>query len=259
MRYCLITGSTGGIGLALAGAYSDAGYKVIATDISGQTAMLRCDYYVQADLNRVVNDEIYAQQIFFKIRQCLTDGGLKALVNNAAIQIIGAAESLTRDDWQQTLNVNLLAPFLFAQAFLPDLEREKGCVINISSIHAQHTKRNFIAYATSKAALSGLTGAMAVELGGRVRVIGIEPAAIETDMLRAGFRDDPEGYQQLSGLHPIGRTGRPEEVAKLAIAITDGGIDFLNGVCVRIDGGISARLVDPDISSLKNNNSMRDR
>lgn len=244
-RYCLITGAAGGIGLALADAFSDAGYSVVATDISAQPATLRSAYFIQADLNRVVNDEAYAQHIFGQIRHCLNGVGLKALVNNAAIQIIGAAESLTRDDWHQTLNINLLAPFFFAQAFLTELEQERGCVINISSIHAQHTKRNFIAYATSKAALSGLTRAMAVDLGERVRVIGIEPAAIETDMLRAGFRDDPVGYQQLNGLHPLGRIGRPDEVAKLALTMADGGMDFLNGVCVRLDGGISARLVDP--------------
>lgn len=244
-RFCLITGAAGGIGLALANAFSDSGYTVVATDISERPATLRSAHFIQADLNRVVNDEIYAQHILDQIRHFLNGVGLKVLINNAAIQIIGGAERLTRDDWHKTLNVNLLAPFLFAQAFLSKLEKAKGCVINISSIHAQHTKRNFIAYATSKAALSGLTRAMAVDLGGRVRVIGIEPAAIETNMLRAGFGDDPVGYQQLNRLHPLGRIGRPDEVATLALAMADGGMDFLNGVCVRLDGGISGRLVDP--------------
>lgn len=243
--YCLITGAAGGIGLALASAFTDAGYKVVATDISARPATLHSAYFIRADLDRVVNDEAYAQIIFGQIRHCLNGVGLKALINNAAIQIIGAAESLTREDWHKTLDVNLLAPFLFAQAFLPDLEKAKGCVINITSIHAEHTKRNFVAYATSKAALSGLTRSMAVDLGGRVRVVGIEPAAIDTAMLRAGFQNDPVGYQQLNGLHPLGRIGRPDEVARLALAVSDGGMDFLNGVCVQLNGGISARLVDP--------------
>ena len=73
---------------------------------------------------------------------------------------------------------------------------------------------------------------------------GIEPAAIDTEMLRAGFHSDPVGYQQLKVLHPLGRIGRRDEVARLASAVSDGGMNFLNGVCVQLNGGISARLVD---------------
>jgi NAD(P)-dependent dehydrogenase (short-subunit alcohol dehydrogenase family) len=121
----------------------------------------------------------------------------------------------------------------------------KGCVINISSIHARLTKPNFVAYATSKAALSGMTRAMAVDLGGRVRVNAIEPAAISTDMLKAGFKDHPEQYAALEQCHPLGRIGTPEEVAALALSIVDGELRFLHGACVGMDGGISARLHDP--------------
>jgi NAD(P)-dependent dehydrogenase (short-subunit alcohol dehydrogenase family) len=107
------------------------------------------------------------------------------------------------------------------------------------------TKKNFVAYATSKAALSGMTKAMAVDLGGRVRVNAIEPAAIETDMLKAGFEGKSELYRQLEAYHPLGRIGRPEEVARLALAMIEGGIDFLDGACVGLDGGISGCLIDP--------------
>lgn len=246
MKFCLITGASGGIGRALVNSFSAAGYHVIATDIGKQPEGMLCTHYIQADLVRIVNDEAYADELFDRIRQYLKGSGLNVLINNAAIQILGGTESLTRQDWRQSLDVNLIAPFLFTQSLLSELESVKGCVLNISSIHARLTKRNFVAYATTKAALSGITRALAVDLGARVRVNAIEPAAIETDMLKAGFEGDPARYQQLKSLHPSNSIGLPEEVANLAFAITCGGMNFLHGSCVGLDGGIGARLFDPD-------------
>src|SRR3546814_5507046 len=102
-------------------------------------------------------------------------------------------------------------------------------VLNIRSIHARLTKPGFAAYATSKAALSGLTRAMAVELGSRVRVNAIEPAAIATPMLRAGFADNENGYRQLNDLHPSGNIGSPDELAQLARLLIASDNNFLNG------------------------------
>lgn len=226
--------------------FHTAGYHVIATDITSRPADLPCAHYIEADLSRTVEDEAYAQGCFGQIRNILNGAGLKALINNAAVQILGGTENLTRQDWRRTLDVNLLAPFLFTQALLPELEAAKGCVINISSIHARLTKKNFVAYATSKAALSGMTRALAIDLGPRVRVNAIEPAAIETEMLKAGFAGKPELYRQLESCHPQQRIGQPEEVARLALAIVEGGMTFLHGACIGLDGGIAARLFDPD-------------
>lgn len=245
-RFALITGAAGGIGRSLVKVFKEAGYKIIATDRTPRPENLFCTQYIQADLDRYVEDETYAHEILDSIRGGLKSNGLKVLINNAALQILGGAESLTRRDWHQTLDINLLAPFLLTQALLPDLESAKGCVINVSSIHARLTKKNFVAYATSKAALSGMTKALAVDLGNRVRVNAIEPAAIETEMLKDGFAGKPELYRQLEGCHPQKRIGQPEEVARLALAIVDGCMDFLHGACVGLDGGISSRLFDPD-------------
>ena len=91
-----------------------------------------------------------------------------------------------------------------------------------------------------------MTRALAVDLGSRVRINAIEPAAIETEMLKDGFAGKPELYRQLKDCHPQHRIGQPEEVARLALAIVGGCMDFLHGACVGLDGGISARLFDPD-------------
>jgi NAD(P)-dependent dehydrogenase (short-subunit alcohol dehydrogenase family) len=244
--YCLVTGGAGGIGQALVRAFSQQGYAVIATDLGPQPDGLPCMHYLQADLARLVNEESYADEVFASFRRWLPPHGLKALINNAAVQILGGVDTLSRQDWTQTLNVNLLAPFLFAQALLPALERAGGSIINISSIHARLTKKGFVAYATSKAALSGMTKAMAVDLQDRVRINAIEPAAIETEMLKAGFDGKPELHSKLKSCHPLQRIGSPAEVASLALMLVNSNIGFAHGACIGLDGGISGKLMDPD-------------
>lgn len=243
---CIITGANGGIGQSLVNVFQDQGYSVIATDHHPETNNIKCNHYIQADLAQVIRDKDYANNFFAEIHEQLNGHGLSAIINNAAIQILGGTDELTLDDWHKTLDVNLLAPFLLSKRLLPELERTTGCILNISSIHARLTKKNFVAYATSKSALSGMTRAMAVDLGNRVRVNAIEPAAIETDMLKAGFSGKAEQYKQLKDCHPQKRIGHADEVAKLALAIIDGDMKFLHGSCIGLDGGISSRLFDPD-------------
>lgn len=244
-QLALVTGAAGGIGNALVTAFTEQGYRVIALDHISKPAGLECWKYICVDLQLLVTDANYAKNHLAEIKNLLGNDCLNALINNAAVQVLGGVSSLNVDDWQQTLNVNLLAPFVLTQALLPQLEAAEGCVINISSIHARLTKPNFVAYATSKAALSGMTRAMAVDLGGRVRVNAIEPAAISTEMLKAGFNEHPEDFSQLEACHPQERIGTPEEVAALALSIASGDLRFMHGACVPLDGGISGRLHDP--------------
>lgn len=246
MQTAIITGATGGIGKALVQTFSEAGYKVIATDQTERPTDLPCFAYQTVDLARLAKDERYATAAITDMRQNLAGQGLDVLINNAAIQILGSIEALTREDWRLSLDVNLIAPFLLTQGLLQELEHTNGCVINISSIHARLTKKNFVAYATTKAALSGMTRAMAVDLGHKVRVNAIEPAAIETSMLRAGFADKPECYGILEACHPQQRIGSTNEVARLALTLASPDTAFLHGSCVAFDGGIGGRLFDPD-------------
>lgn len=245
MGCVIVTGAAGGIGRALVRSYSEAGHAVIAVDRVERPSELDCAHYVACDLQRTVADSTYANEVFAQLRATFTGRPLDVLVNNAAVQMLGPVGSLGRDDWHATLDVNLLAPFFWSQAFLPELEAASGCVVNISSIHAHLTKPGFVAYATSKAALSGMTRAMAVDLGERVRVNAIEPAAISTEMLRLGFAGRDQAYAALETCHPQGRVGSPEEVAALAVAISHGGLRFVHGACLAIDGGIAGRLHDP--------------
>lgn len=246
MPNAVITGAAGGIGQALVRAFTDAGYAVLATDRQPRPDGLACAHYLQLDIGRTVHDEAAAAQAFAQVRAAFGHtSGIDALVNNAALQVLGGADTLTHADWQATLNVNLLAPFFWTQGLLRELEAAHGSVVNISSIHARLTKKDFVAYATSKAALSGMTRALAVDLQGRVRVHAIEPAAIATDMLKAGFAGRPDAYDQLQACHPAGRIGTPDEVAAAAVWLASGSPGFLQGACLALDGGIGNCLLDP--------------
>lgn len=152
-------------------------------------------------------------------------------------------DSLTRNQWQTTLDINLTAPFLLSQGLVNELEAAKGSIVNISSIHAKLTKKNFVAYATSKAALSGMTRAMAVDLGPRVRVNAVERAAMDTDMLRNGFNYDDLKIKKLSSYHPVNIIGEPCDLAKVVISLNS--LPFILGSIFSLSGGIDCKLNDP--------------
>jgi len=241
----LITGALGGIGKALCKAFSEAEYFVIATDKQKKTKAHT--NYLSLDLGKLAQDEELQNDFKAQVDRLLVanDLQLKAVINNAAVQILGTTETLSYDDWMTSLNVNLLAPFYLSKLFLKSLEDANGAIVNISSIHEKLTKPEFIAYATSKAALSSLTKSMALELSHKLRVNTICPAAIETEMLKAGFVGKEKEYQKLEDAHPSGRIGTPEEVANLALYLIDQAPAFLSGSCIELDGGISGRLHDP--------------
>ena len=241
-RTVLITGAAGGIGCALVKKFSDEGFNVVATD-----QMANCDVpdsaqYVQINLQKLATDGIYRLKALQELKGTLPDNRLDVLINNAAVQILDPISDIRIDDWNATVSINLTAPLLLTQAFLEQLSENNGSIINISSIHATRTKPGFLSYSTSKAGLSGLTRAMAVEIGSRVRVNAIEPAAIDTPMLSAGL--SMEELDALGALHPTRKIGNPEEIAEVAIVLA-GSQKFINGACISVSGGIDCLLVDP--------------
>lgn len=223
--------------------FVDAGHQVIAMDQNATTS-LDCYQYISMDLDKYVRDEVYRQECEASWQDAIPD--LDILINNAAVQLLAPVESLTDDMWFRTLNVNLSAPFLLSRFFASRLTAANGSILNISSIHQGLTKKKFVAYATSKSALSGMTKAMAVDFEGKIRVNAICPAAISTPMLKAGFEGQAQKFQMLESYHPSQMIGSPEEVARLALFISEGSNSFINGAVLSIDGGISSVLHDPD-------------
>jgi NAD(P)-dependent dehydrogenase (short-subunit alcohol dehydrogenase family) len=241
----IITGACGGIGSELVRAYRTEGYRVIAVDLKEVSIFPQDVEYLSLDISRIVEDLQARTDLKSAITKQIGDDRLCGLINNAAVQIVKRVEDIQTEDWSLTLNTNLLAPFFISQMFLDNLESGGGSIVNISSVHARQTKKNFTVYATSKAGLSSLTRLMAIELGDRIRVNAIEPGAISTQMLEDGFRTQPEKRILLDELHPMGRIGEPSEVAQLALFLTSSKAEFINGATIAIDGGIRNQLHDP--------------
>ena len=244
MRAVLVTGAAGGIGEALCAAFHGAGWRVVATDFR-KPAPPQADAFIDIDLETLATDDRALAGFKGQVQNALGGEMLAALINNAAVQILGGTASVSAKDWERTLRVNLTAPFCLVQTFLADLEAANGVVINVGSVHAQATKPGFVSYATSKAAVHGLTRALAVDLGPRVRAVCLAPAAVATPMLLAGFADDAQAIADLKNMHPAGRLAQPNEIAEAAVAIADKPFLFSTGSTFWLDGGILSRLHDP--------------
>lgn len=241
-KIILITGVTGGIGSAISSFFKKKGYTVYGTDQFDEIYSEDLDFYIKIDLNKFSSDNEYRKQIENELNDKIQN--LNALVNNAAVQKLGAFEEIQMDDWQYSLNVNVTAPLFLSKILLPRLISNSGSIVNIGSIHNQLTKPNFVSYATSKSALIGLTKSMAVDLKNKVKVNAISPAAIETDMLRAGFDNNEKSIQNLKDLHPTQSIGSPLDVAELCYYLIDNKNAFLHGANITLDGGISSVLHD---------------
>ncbi len=239
----IITGSDGGIGKALVSEYKVKGFYTIGIDKEKSN---HADNNIVCDLADLVNSKEMENKLYSQISEVLEGKMLYVLINNAAIQILDNIDHIKLTDFKKTLDVNLTAPFLLSKLFFQKLKESRGSIINIGSIHAKQTKPRFIAYATSKAALKGLTQAMAIDFGEHVRVNIIQPAAISTEMLIDGFKNNREGLKQLESYHPSGFIGTPEDIAKLAIILSTDESRFINGTAIDIDGAIGVRLHDPD-------------
>ena len=182
-----------------------------------------------------------------RVLELIADNQLTGLINNAAIQIPEALDSISIQNFQKSMQVNVVVPLLLTSLFKHSLIDSKGSIVNIGSIHSRLSKSGFISYATSKTALAGLTRSLAIELAPyQVMVNCVEPAAIDTDMLRTGFNGDNEKLAELNAMHPVHRIGQPEEIAELVAFLIDSKATFMTGATIPIDGAIGARLHDPD-------------
>ena len=247
-KLAIVTGSHGSIGQAICLKLNQMGYDVLGIDNKKNVSTSDPNHFIQLDLKEIVKNSTEWQIALTSIKDWIGSRHLRLLVNNAALQIVEKTEAISRESWKDTFDVNLTAPFFLSQELIDLFCKSEGSIINISSIHARLTKPNFVAYATSKAALSGMTRAMAVDLGNRLRVNSIEPAAIHTSMLEAGFDDEltETMINEIASFHPQNKIGKPEEVAALVYALADGDFKFLHGACVDMSGGISSRLHDPE-------------
>jgi NAD(P)-dependent dehydrogenase (short-subunit alcohol dehydrogenase family) len=239
----LVTGAAIGIGRAILEKFVDSGYKVVGVDRQDRSD-LGYDL-INFDISRLHKNDDICKEFIRNVLE-LVEGRIDVLVNNAAIQIVKPIEEIGVDDWNTTLQTNLLAPFWLVQNFISLIRNNKGNIVNIASIHARATKSGFSLYATSKGALESLTRSLAIELAPEVRVNAVIPAATDTPMLRAGFSKNEEKFQELSNYHPLRRIAAAEEIANVVFFLASSKASFITGAAVNVDGGINVCLHDPE-------------
>lgn len=243
MKSVLVTGSNGGIGSAICQLLKDKGYFVIGSDCTNDKNNL--DGFIRIDIRELAILEEKRVEFSNKLDKLIGDTSFKALINNAAVQILSSIEDLEIEDFRESIDTNLVAPLALSKLTFSFLKQNKGSIVNIGSIHSKLTKPNFISYATSKSALLGLTQSLSVDCGEFVRVNAIQPAATATEMLLDGFKDSPEAFETLKAFHPTNSIATPNEIAEAVFFVISEQCQFLNGTVLDINGGIGARLHDP--------------
>lgn len=240
MRYqdkvALITGGSGGIGLAVAKRLASEGARLVLVGLDEEKLAAAVPVVEEAGAPAVwatrcdVGDE--AQVIATVAGTLERYGRLDVVVNNAGLMHFKPLEELTGDDWLRVLNVDLLGAFYFTkQAFLH--MRPGGTIVNVSSIHAVETSPLVAPYAAAKAAMLSLTRSSSLEGKAKgIRTNAVLPGAIDTPMLW----ENPNIKSGIEKLDPAD-VGRPEDVAALIAYLASDDAAFVQGAEVRVDGG----------------------
>jgi NAD(P)-dependent dehydrogenase (short-subunit alcohol dehydrogenase family) len=244
-RVAVVTGASRGIGRAVAVALAEAGADVCvaartASDLEDTAAAVRAagrrslvvptDVAVAADVDRLI------------ARTVAELGGLDVLVNNSGIGEPCTALDTTDELWDRHLAVNATGTFLCCRAAAGHmLARGSGKIVNITSIFALKGVPNYAAYTASKAAVVGLTKALAVEwAAGGVQVNAVAPGYFATD-INAEARADPERLARLVRSVPAGRIAEPDEVGPLIVYLASPASDYMTGAVLTCDGGWHVR------------------
>jgi NAD(P)-dependent dehydrogenase (short-subunit alcohol dehydrogenase family) len=245
----LVTGAGGGIGQAIVQRLAAEGVCVGVTDCDGDalkrlTDRLPAGHRVHAVVGDVVDPDFRKELVAGTVE---TFGRLDVLINNAGIMRGGVPGSISGLEWDQVLGTNAKAPFFLTQEAIPHLTATQGAVVNQSSILGQRGSPTLAAYAASKAAVVGMTIALAVDLADKgVRVNALCPGTIDTPMPWSyaasvlGSDKTDEAREASVARQLFKRMGTPDEVAAAAVFLASDDASFITGVALPVDGGWSA-------------------
>jgi len=241
--FALVTGSSKGLGKAIALELSRDGWDLILHYNSGKEAVMDVEKLckdqgsetrtLQCDLSSVSEIDSLCSQI----RNMGI--GLRGIVNNAGISLPGNISTITPEAWDRVLDLNIRAPVLIVNRLAGTMEKP-GSVVNISSAAAIKAGLSAIAYEASKAALVHATRSMAVTLAPGIRVNSVAPGFVKTDINRKRW-EDRSFYESISKATLLGRWGNPEDVAKAVRFLMSEDASYITGETLVVDGGITLR------------------
>jgi NAD(P)-dependent dehydrogenase (short-subunit alcohol dehydrogenase family) len=243
-KVAFVTGATSGIGQACAMAFANEGANVVCVgrktealqDIEARIRELGAQpLTIKADLSR---DQEAQSAVEESVR---VFGGIDVLVNAAGHISNGTIENTSLEAWDEMMNVNVRAVFQLMQRAVPSLIERRGNIVNVSSVTGLRAFPGVLAYCVSKAALDQLTRCAALELAAKgVRVNAVNPGVVVTQIHKRGGMSE-EAYtaflEHSKQTHPLGRTGRPEEIASLVLYLASDQASWITGATYSIDGG----------------------
>jgi len=234
-RTALVTGGTRGIGEAISVALKDAGYKV-AANYGGNDAAAQA-FTERTGIPAYKFDVGDFDAVNAGIAKIVEDlGPIEVLVNNAGITRDGTLLKMTPEKWQQVLQTNLTSCFNTCHAVIGSMrERRFGRIVNIGSVNGQAGQYGQVNYAAAKSGIHGFTKALALEGASRgITVNAIAPGYVDTEMVRAV---PPTVLEKIIATIPVGRLGKPEDIARSVMFLIDDDNGFMTGSTISINGG----------------------